>query len=78
MAQIQGSSRSMSVMSAGDSGFSVPPGSPKMRAGAEASASGYGIPSNPMPSDTAPDDQAWAAPRRLPQPVKAFSTRLKP
>jgi pimeloyl-ACP methyl ester carboxylesterase len=56
----------------------VPPDiAAKMRAGAEASASGYGIPSNPMPSDTAPDDQAWAAPRRLPQPVKAFSTKLQ-
>jgi hypothetical protein len=56
----------------------VPPDiAAKMRAGAEASASGYGIPSNPMPSDTAPEDQAWAAPRRLPQPVKAFSTRLR-
>jgi pimeloyl-ACP methyl ester carboxylesterase len=49
----------------------------KMRAGAAASASGFGIPSNPMPSDTSPEDQAWAAPRRLPQPVKAFSTKLK-
>jgi pimeloyl-ACP methyl ester carboxylesterase len=49
----------------------------KMRAGAAASPSGFGIPSNPMPSDTSPEDQAWAAPRRLPQPVKAFSTKLK-
>src|SRR3954467_3236478 len=27
----------------------------KMKAGAKASASGYGIPSNPMPSDTSPE-----------------------
>ena len=55
----------------------VPPDiAAKMRAGAEASASGFGIPSNPMPSDTPAEDQAWAMPRRLPQPVKAFSTRL--
>jgi len=55
----------------------VPPDvAAKMRAGAQASASGYGIPSNPMPSDTSPEDQAWAGPRRLPQPVKAFSTKL--
>src|SRR5205823_11484841 len=55
----------------------VPPDiAAKMRAGAAASPSRYGIPSNPMPSDTSPEDQAWAAPRRLPQPVKAFSTRL--
>ena len=49
----------------------------KMRAGAAASPSGFGIPSNPMPSDTSPEDQAWASTRRLPQPVQAFSTRLK-
>jgi pimeloyl-ACP methyl ester carboxylesterase len=48
----------------------------KMQAGAQASPSGYGIPSNPMPSDTSPEDQAWAGPRRLPQPIKAFSTKL--
>ncbi len=55
----------------------VPPDiAAKMQAGATASASGFGIPSNPMPSDTAPEDQAWAGPRRLPQPVKAFSTKL--
>jgi pimeloyl-ACP methyl ester carboxylesterase len=56
----------------------VPPDiAEKMRAGAAASPGGFGIPSNPMPSDTSPEDQAWALPRRLPQPVKAFSTRLK-
>jgi pimeloyl-ACP methyl ester carboxylesterase len=55
----------------------VPPDiAAKMEAGAKASQSGFGIPSNPMPSDTAPEDQAWAAPRRLPQPVRAFSTKL--
>ena len=55
----------------------VPPDiAAKMRAGAQASASGYGIPSNPMPSDTSPEDQAWAGPRRLPQPVKAFAQKL--
>ena len=55
----------------------VPPDiTAKMRAGAQASASGYGVPSNPMPSDTAAEDQAWAMPRRPPHPVKAFSTRL--
>jgi pimeloyl-ACP methyl ester carboxylesterase len=49
----------------------------KMQVGAAASASGFGIPSNPMPSDTAPEDVAWAATRRLPQPIKAFSTKLR-
>ena len=48
----------------------------KMRAGAAQSPSGYGIPPNPMPSDTAPEDVEWATPRRLPQPLKAFSTKL--
>jgi pimeloyl-ACP methyl ester carboxylesterase len=55
----------------------VPPDiAEKMRAGAAASPGGFGIPSNPMPSDTSPEDQAWASPRRRPQPVKAFSTKL--
>jgi pimeloyl-ACP methyl ester carboxylesterase len=55
----------------------VPPDvAAKMRAGAQASESGYGIPANPMPSDTAPEDQAWASPRRRPQPVKAFAQKL--
>jgi len=56
----------------------VPPDiAARMRAGAAASESGYGIPVNPMPSDTAPEDQAWAMPRRKPQPVQAFATKLK-
>lgn len=56
----------------------VPPDTAaKMRTGAQASASGYGIPANPMPSDTSAEDQAWAAPRRRPQPVQAFATKLK-
>jgi pimeloyl-ACP methyl ester carboxylesterase len=38
---------------------------------------GWGIPSSPMPPDTAPDDIAWASPRRKPQPIKAFETKLK-
>ena len=56
----------------------VPPDiAAKMRAGAQASESGYGIPSNPMPSDTSPEDQAWATPRRRPQPLQAFATKLR-
>jgi len=49
----------------------------KMRDGAATSASGFGIPSNPMPSDTAEADAAWATPRRRPQPVKTFATKLR-
>jgi pimeloyl-ACP methyl ester carboxylesterase len=56
----------------------VPPDiAAKMRAAAQASESGYGIPPNPMPSDTSPEDQAWAVPRRPPQPLQAFATKLK-
>jgi len=55
----------------------VPPDiAAKMRAGAQASESGYGIPANPMPSDTSPEDQAWATPRRRPQPLQTFATKL--
>lgn len=49
----------------------------KMIAGAVSSPSGYGIPPNPMPSDTSPEDVEWATPRRMPQPLKAFSTKLR-
>ena len=55
----------------------APEAGAKMREGAAASESGFGIPSNPMPSDTPADDVAWASPRRMPQPVKAFTTRLR-
>ena len=40
--------------------------------------SGYGIPANPMPSDTAPEDQAWAAPRRMPQPLQGVLHQAEP
>jgi pimeloyl-ACP methyl ester carboxylesterase len=49
----------------------------KMIAGAVSSPSGYGIPANPMPSDTLPEDVEWATPRRMPQPLKAFSTKIR-
>jgi pimeloyl-ACP methyl ester carboxylesterase len=49
----------------------------KMIAGAVSSPSGYGIPANPMPSDTPPEDVEWATPRRMPQPLKAFSTKIR-
>ncbi len=34
-------------------------------------------PSNPMPPDTAPEDVAWASPRRRPQPIKTFEQKIK-
>lgn len=49
----------------------------KMIAGAVSSPSGYGIPANPMPSDTPEADVEWATPRRMPQPLKAFSTKIR-
>lgn len=54
----------------------APDAGARMRAGAAASETGFGIPVNPMPSDTAPEDVAWASPRRRPQPVKAFEQKL--
>jgi pimeloyl-ACP methyl ester carboxylesterase len=49
----------------------------KMIAGAVSSPSGYGIPPNPMPQDTLPEDVEWATPRRMAHPLKAFSTKLR-
>jgi pimeloyl-ACP methyl ester carboxylesterase len=48
-----------------------------MRAGATKDGDGWRLPLNPMPSDTAPEDVAWAVPRRRPQPIKTFEQRLK-
>jgi pimeloyl-ACP methyl ester carboxylesterase len=48
----------------------------RMRNGAKTSGDGWRIPSNPLPPDTAPEDVAWAAPRRKPQPIKTFETKL--
>lgn len=47
----------------------------KMREGA-AAGDGWRVPANPMPPDTPPDYAAWAAPRRMPQPMKCFEQRL--
>ncbi len=38
---------------------------------------GWRIPPNPLPPDTPADEAAWAGPRRVPQPLKAFETRLE-
>ena len=48
----------------------------RMRGGA-ANGDGWRIPTGPMPPDTAPEDVAWASPRRKPQPIKTFDTKLK-
>ncbi|MDP3161489.1 MAG: alpha/beta hydrolase [Reyranella sp.] len=48
-----------------------------MRAGAAKDGDGWQLPINPMPPDTAPEDVAWASPRRRPQPIRTFEQKLK-
>lgn len=48
-----------------------------MRAAAAEEGEGWKIPINPMPPDTAPEDVAWAAPRRRPQPIKTFEQKIR-
>ena len=38
---------------------------------------GWKLPANPMPPDTPESDQAWAVPRRRPQPIKTFEQKLR-
>ncbi|MEO8145497.1 MAG: alpha/beta hydrolase [Betaproteobacteria bacterium] len=40
------------------------------------SGDGWKMPPSPMPPDTAEADQAWAMPRRMPQPLKTFEQKL--
>lgn len=47
-----------------------------MRAGAAKDGDGWKLPINPMPPDTAPEDVAWASPRRRPQPIKTFEQKI--
>jgi pimeloyl-ACP methyl ester carboxylesterase len=48
-----------------------------MRGGAAKDGDGWKLPINPMPADTAPEDVAWASPRRRPQPIKTFEQKIK-
>jgi pimeloyl-ACP methyl ester carboxylesterase len=48
-----------------------------MRARADAEGDGWLVPPNPMPPDTPDDDVAWAAPRRMPQPLATFTQPLE-
>lgn len=43
---------------------------------ASESGDNWKVAPNPMPPDTPDADLAWAAPRRLPQPIKTFETPL--
>jgi len=58
----------------GDSVFDLLPA--LARAQRKPSADGF-IPPVDMPPDTAPEDRAWCAPLRLPQPAKTFEQKLK-
>lgn len=49
----------------------------RMRKGADEIGEGWKVPANPMPPDTAPEDVAWASPKRRPQPVKTFETNIR-
>ena len=53
-----------------------PKGEAHMRAGAARDGDGWKLPLNPMPPDTAPEDAAWAVPRRRPQPIKTFEQKI--
>ncbi len=59
----------------GDSMLDLLP--PATRAQRQVGADGWRIPPGPMPADTAPDDVAWCAPRRMPQPAKTFEQKLR-
>jgi pimeloyl-ACP methyl ester carboxylesterase len=48
-----------------------------MRAGAAKEGEGWKLPINPMPPDTAPEDIAWASPRRRPQPIRTFEQKIR-
>lgn len=63
----------------GESAFDVMPESTrKQRQSAAADGpDNWRIPPGPMPADTSPEDQAWCAPRRVPQPLKTFEQKLK-
>ena len=62
----------------GDSIFSLTPDREKVvREQVAKDGDGWRITPNPMPPDTSAADQAWAMPRRLPQPFKTFEQRIK-
>lgn len=47
------------------------------REAARKDGGGWRLATGPMPPDTSAEDVAWAAPRRKPQPIKTFETKLK-
>jgi pimeloyl-ACP methyl ester carboxylesterase len=63
----------------GESVFDIQPAerANRMRELAREQGDGWRIPSSPMPADTPQEDVAWAAHRRLPQPLKTFEQKLR-
>ena len=62
----------------GDSVFSLTPDRrTAMLDAAARTGDGWKLPANPMPPDTPESDQAWAVPRRRPQPIKTFEQKLR-
>lgn len=49
----------------------------QLRESAATEGGGWAIPPSPMPSDTAPEDVAWATPRRMMHPLKTFEQRIR-
>jgi pimeloyl-ACP methyl ester carboxylesterase len=47
-----------------------------MRVSAADQGGGWSIPPNELAPDTPADDVAWMTPRRMPQPIKTFETKL--
>jgi pimeloyl-ACP methyl ester carboxylesterase len=64
---------------AGESAFDLqqPETASQRREAAKVSGDGWRMATGPMPPDTAPEDVAWASPRRKPQPIKTFEMKLK-
>ncbi len=54
-----------------------PQGEANMRAGATKEGDGWKIPPIPAPPDTSPEDVAWTAPRRRPQPIRTFEQKIQ-
>jgi pimeloyl-ACP methyl ester carboxylesterase len=55
----------------------LPPVARAQRQAGTGGVESWQIPPAPMPPDTSEDDRAWAMPRRVPQPAKTFSQKLK-
>lgn len=63
----------------GESAFDVMPQATRDQRAASAASGGesWRMPPGPMPPDTPDADREWAAPRRLPQPIKTFEQKLQ-